>query len=105
MKKLIFLLFPLIVFSFACAQINDKTKVKPMAIKAAEDFFADKSQRENITYEIKGTSSCVLSGPEAVAKVDVVIKEGKKSIKKAVTVLCEKDINNGGWQVKSVMLE
>lgn len=105
MKKSAFLLIPLIIFSFACAQIDDRAKVKPIALKEANDFFKNKSQRENITYEVKEISACVINGPEAVVKIDVIVKNENGTSKKVATVLCEKDIEKGTWQVKNVMLE
>lgn len=105
MKKVVFLLMPLIILSFACDQINDKAKVKPIALKEAEEFFKDKSQRENITYEVKEISACVINGPEAVVKIDIIVKNENGTSKKVATVLCEKDIEKGTWQVKNVMME
>lgn len=104
MKKIILLLIPFLLFWVSCGErAKEKAEIKTMSLKAVNEYCESTFGKENKLFEVKEVSSCLISGSQAVSKVDIIVKEDGYDAKKFATVVCEKE--NNVWQVKSVVID
>lgn len=106
MRKIIFMVIPLLLISVACGnkKIKEREEIKTISIKAVENYCNSTFKTENKTFKVKTVTSCLINEPQAVVKIDVAVKEDGNSVIKPATVVCEKD-NNNTWHVKNVLVE